>query len=75
MRNHLIKLQADRIDDLVAMNALYRPGPMEFIPNYIARKKGEEPVTYMAQELRDMLIKLYGEDAADEENKKLIEDL
>jgi DNA polymerase-3 subunit alpha len=35
----LVKLEADRIDDLVAMNALYRPGPMEFIPNYIARKK------------------------------------
>jgi DNA polymerase-3 subunit alpha len=39
MRTFLVKLEADCIDDLVAMNALYRPGPMEFIPNYIARKK------------------------------------
>jgi len=39
MRMFLVKLEADRIDDLVAMNALYRPGPMEFIPNYIARKR------------------------------------
>jgi len=38
MRRFLIKLKADSINDLVAMNALYRPGPMEFIPNYIDRK-------------------------------------
>lgn len=75
MRMFLVKLQADRIDDLVAMNALYRPGPMEFIPNYIARKRGDEPVTYMSQELRDMLTKKYSADVAEEENKKLIEDL
>lgn len=75
MRTFLVKLEADRIDDLVAMNALYRPGPMEFIPNYIARKKGEEPVTYMAQELRDVLVKKYSEEIADDENKKLTEDL
>ena len=56
MRKFLIKLKADSINDLVAMNALYRPGPMEFIPNYIARKNGEEPISYMSQELRDMLV-------------------
>ena len=75
MRNFLVKLEADRIDDLVAMNALYRPWPMEFIPNYIARKKGEEPITYMAKELRDILVRKYSEEVADDENKKLTEDL
>jgi len=75
MRTFLVKLQADRIDDLVAMNALYRPGPMEFIPSYIARKRGEEPVTYMSDELRNMLTKLYGAEVAEEESRKLTEDL
>lgn len=75
MRKFLIKLKADSINDLVAMNALYRPGPMEFIPNYIARKNGEEPITYMSAELREMLIEKYGEEETDKENIKLIEDL
>ncbi|MDD3263034.1 MAG: DNA polymerase III subunit alpha [Candidatus Absconditabacteria bacterium] len=75
MRTFLVKLEADRIDDLVAMNALYRPGPMEFIPNYIARKKGEEPISYMHSELRSELIKKYSEEIAEAENQKLIEDL
>ena len=75
MRTFLVKLQADRIDDLVAMNALYRPGPMEFIPSYINRKRGEEAVTYMSDELRNMLTKLYGSEIAESENIKLTEDL
>ncbi len=48
MRRFLIQLKPDSMNDLVAMNALYRPGPMEFIPNYIARKNKEEPVEYDA---------------------------
>ncbi len=75
MRTFLVKLEADRIDDLVAMNALYRPWPMEFIPNYIARKKWEEPVTYMHNDLRIELTKKYWEQVAEEENQKLTEDL
>lgn len=75
MRKFLVKLKADSINDLVAMNALYRPWPMEFIPNYIARKNGEEPITYMSAELRDMLVKKYWEEETDKENIKLIEDL
>jgi DNA polymerase-3 subunit alpha len=39
MRRFLVKLEPDNINDLVAMNALYRPGPMEFIPDYIDRKR------------------------------------
>jgi DNA polymerase-3 subunit alpha len=38
MKKYLIELAPEKIDNLVAMNALYRPGPMEFIPSYIARK-------------------------------------
>ncbi len=75
MRKFLIKLKTDSINDLVAMNALYRPGPMEFIPNYIARKNGEEPISYMSTELRDVLIEKYGEEETDKENIKLVEDL
>jgi DNA polymerase-3 subunit alpha len=75
MRKFLIKLKADSINDLVAMNALYRPGPMEFIPNYINRKNGEEEISYMSTELRNMLIEKYGEEETDKENIKLVEDL
>lgn len=75
MRKFLIKLKTDSINDLVAMNALYRPWPMEFIPNYIARKNGEEPISYMSWELRDLLIEKYGEEETDKENIKLVEDL
>jgi len=75
MRTFLVKLEADRIDDLVAMNALYRPGPMEFIPNYIARKKWEEEISYMHAELRSELSKKYSEEIAESENQKLIKDL
>lgn len=75
MRKFLIKLKADSINDLVAMNALYRPGPMEFIPNYIARKNWEEPISYMSSELRQILTEKYWEEVANQENIKLIEDL
>lgn len=75
MKKYLIQLAPDKIDNLVAMNALYRPGPMEFIPSYIARKTWAEPVKYMSDELREILTKLYWSQVADEEEKKLIEDL
>ncbi len=75
MRRFLVQLKPDSINDLVAMNALYRPGPMEFIPNYIARKNKEEAVEYMSAELRKMLVAKYGEEETDKENIKLVEDL
>ena len=46
MREYLIKLGPDTIEDIIAMNALYRPGPMDNIPTFIARKRGEEAVSY-----------------------------
>ena len=62
-------------DDVAAMSALYRPGPIEFIPSYIHRKNGEESVTYMMAELEEILIKTYGKDVMEEEKRKLEEDL
>ena len=46
MRMYLKDLQPTNIEDLIAMNALYRPGPMQFIPNFINRKHGREEVDY-----------------------------
>lgn len=75
MRKFLIQLEPNSIDNLVAMNALYRPWPMEFIPRYIERKNGREPVEYMTDELRADLTKKYSAEVAEQENQKLIEDL
>jgi DNA polymerase-3 subunit alpha len=75
MRRFLVQLEPDTINDLVAMNALYRPGPMEFIPNYIDRKHGREPVKYMHDELRNILQRKYGIETVKEEEKKLTKDL
>ena len=60
MREWLRKLKPSSIDDLIAMNALYRPGPMDLIPNYIARKHGQEEVEYPHEMLRDVLEPTYG---------------
>ncbi len=75
MRKNLIALEADSINDLTAMNALYRPWPMESIPNYIERKHWREKIFYMQAELKRTLIEKYDETVAQEEEKKLIEDL
>jgi DNA polymerase-3 subunit alpha len=60
MQKHLVNLKPDKFDDLIAMNALYRPGPMEYIPNYIKRKHGLEPVNYDIQEMEEYLGDTYG---------------
>ena len=75
MRKYLIQLEPNAIHDLVAMNALYRPGPMEFIPTYIERAQWREEIKYMSDELRADLTKKYSAEVAEDENKKLIEDL
>ena len=59
MREYLKKLRPTQIEDLVAMNALYRPGPMENIPVYIKRKHGEV-VTYVHPLMEDILKNTYG---------------
>jgi len=60
MQKHLINLKPDKFDDLIAMNALYRPGPMEYIPNYIKRKHGLEPITYDVPAMEEYLGDTYG---------------
>ena len=60
MRKYLKELQPTSIDDLIAMNALYRPGPMQFIPQYIRRKHGQEQPEYPHDSIRDILEPTYG---------------
>jgi DNA polymerase III subunit alpha len=60
MQDYLRKLRPSCLEDLIAMNALYRPGPMEFIPQYIARKHGHEPVDCYHDDLGAILKETYG---------------
>ena len=60
MRDVLAKLKPDCLEDIIGVVALYRPGPMDNIPSFIARKNGEEPVTYMHPELEPILKETYG---------------
>lgn len=60
MRRYLKQLQPTKFDDLIAMNALYRPGPMQFIPDYIKRRHGEQEPDYPHDSIRDILEPTYG---------------
>ncbi len=60
MRGHLKDLKPTNIEDLIAMNALFRPGPMQFIPNFINRKHGREKVEYPHPMLEGILGYSYG---------------
>ena len=60
MKKHLKALKPNRFEDLVAMNALYRPGPMEYIPSFIRRKNGEEDISYDHPMMEDYLKDTYG---------------
>jgi DNA polymerase-3 subunit alpha len=60
MRDTLRKMQPDTIDDIIALISLYRPGPMDNIPSYIARKHGEEEVDYLDPMLEGILKETYG---------------
>ena len=60
MRDVLRGLKPDRFEDIIAVVALYRPGPMENIPTYIARKHGKEDVAYMHPKLEPILSETYG---------------
>ena len=60
MQKNLKLLKPDKFDDLIAMNALYRPGPMEYIPNFIARKHGKEDIVYDLPEMSSILSNTYG---------------
>lgn len=60
MKKHLKALKPNKFGDLIAMNALYRPGPMEYIPNYINRKHGLEKINYDLPEMEEILEETYG---------------
>ncbi len=60
MQKYLRELQPSTFEDLIAMNALYRPGPMQYIPQFIARKHGEEPITYDLPCMEKYLKDTYG---------------
>ena len=60
MQKHLKDLRPSVFDDLIAMNALYRPGPMEYIPSFISRKNGMAEITYDLPEMEEYLKETYG---------------
>ena len=60
MRDILRRYQPDRLEDLIALNALYRPGPMDMIDDFIERKHGRMEVTYDFPELKDILEQSFG---------------
>ncbi|MBO7133802.1 MAG: DNA polymerase III subunit alpha [Bacteroidales bacterium] len=60
MQKYLHELQPSVFEDLIAMNALYRPGPMAYIPQFIARKHGKEPITYDIPVMDKYLKDTYG---------------
>ena len=60
MKKYLKDLKPNKFDDLIAMNALYRPGPMDYIKNFIARKHGKEKIVYDLPEMEEILKDTYG---------------
>lgn len=60
MQKYLKELQPTKFEDLIAMNALYRPGPMQYIPQFINRKHGREQIDYHFPEMENRLKETYG---------------
>ncbi|TMM58392.1 DNA polymerase III subunit alpha [Maribacter algarum] len=60
MQKHMKDLKPSVFDDLIAMNALYRPGPMEYIPSFIRRKHGDEEIAYDLPDMEEYLKETYG---------------
>ena len=60
MKEWLQRLHPERFEDLIAMNALYRPGPMDYIPDFVDRKLGNKPITYDTPEMEEYLQDTYG---------------
>ncbi|MCK9626104.1 MAG: DNA polymerase III subunit alpha [Bacteroidales bacterium] len=60
MKKWLRELHPNRFEDLIAMNALYRPGPMGYIPDFVARKLGEREIEYDLPEMEEILRETYG---------------
>ena len=60
MQKYLKDLKPSKFEDLIAMNALYRPGPMQYIPQFVRRKHGQEPIDYPFPEMEKRLKETYG---------------
>ena len=60
MREWLQKLHPERFEDLIAMNALYHPGPMDYIPDFVERKLGHQKIEYELPEMEEYLAETYG---------------
>jgi DNA polymerase-3 subunit alpha len=60
MQKYLRELKPDQFGDLIAMNALYRPGPIAYIPNFIDRKHGKEAISYDLPDMEEYLKETYG---------------
>ncbi|MBL7964306.1 MAG: DNA polymerase III subunit alpha [Flavobacteriales bacterium] len=60
MQKYLRELKPDQFGDLIAMNALYRPGPLDYIPSFIRRKNGQEKIVYDLPEMEELLKETYG---------------
>ncbi len=75
MRAWLKKLKPTNIDDIIAMVSLYRPWPMEWIPNYIDRKQWKEEITYLPEDVYNELVKKYWKEVAEQQRKQITEDL
>ncbi|MEK7646822.1 MAG: DNA polymerase III subunit alpha [Patescibacteria group bacterium] len=60
MQRYIKELKPSSLEDIIAMVALYRPGPMEFLPSYLARKNGQEKITYLHPKMEPVLQNTYG---------------
>jgi len=75
MRKYLQKLKPNDLEDIIAMVALYRPGPMDLIPDYIARKNGEKEIRYAHPKLEPILKNTYGITVYQEQLMQIAKDL
>ena len=75
MQQFLQRLQPDKFEDLIALNALYRPGPMDYIPDFIDRKHGRKEITYDFPEMESRLKETYGIYVYQEQIMHLSQDL
>ena len=75
MRRYMRELKPSVLEDLIALVALYRPGPMELIPSFIKRKHGEERITYLHPRLEPILKNTYGIGVYQEQMMQIARDL
>jgi len=75
MRRYLQELKPTQFEDIIAMLSLYRPGPMEFIPSFINRKRGKEKIIYLHPKLKPILENTYGICIFQEQLMKIAHDL